>query len=235
MGAHTYGYELEVGAVGIPNEDDPFGRTHSELGKASQTAVFRRVEDRPRLRPAVQSGGSPNDSDAKHVLLTEHIHHAHASAGNPMEAEEIRNRVKAVFSTNPTNELDVESIWVSQDVDVACGGSEQALISALLQSNPDGSEPEWEITEGGHDVLTWLILWKNWVIPDEEVSRDMWSRHELEDEDAEYYWPSHGEEVEEDPGRPWPEQVTVAHDWWPSPAATWESDTTQEHPVATQP
>ncbi|KAF9509810.1 hypothetical protein BS47DRAFT_1332094 [Hydnum rufescens UP504] len=233
-GAYTYGYEIEVGALGVPIEDDPFGRTAFEVGKASLTAVFRRLDDRPRVRPVVQSqSGGSGSSGVKHVLVAEHIHHAHSGAGQPMEAEEIRNRVKAVLSTHTTNELDVESIWISRDVDVACGGSVPALISALLQSDPDGSEPEWEITEGGRDMLNWLVLWKNWVMPKEEDSRGMWDQGGSEDEELD--WRTHGEGVEEeDASHSWPEPATVTDDWWPSPTAAWESDTPQQLPIITQ-
>ncbi|KAF8339590.1 uncharacterized protein EI90DRAFT_3037172 [Cantharellus anzutake] len=166
--ALQYGYNIEIGCIGVPEAKDPYGRSTSILGKATHTAVFERGDHRQRIIP-------PSSNDARiPELVACHIHPVHCRAGKPLSAQEIRDRVKLSLSQSPSNELPVEQMW-KEDIDIACGGSRKALIDALIQRPSDGSEPEWQITEAGADIGKWLVLWKNWTPEMFKEAQNLWN------------------------------------------------------------
>ena len=170
--ALEYGYEVEIGDIGLPQAKDPYGRSPFLVGKATQTAAFKRKDDRDRVRPTFSTRtASPLPEPPRLKVL--HVHPLHRRVGDPLSFREIQEQVKVSLARSPTNELAVEHIW-RENIDIACGGSPRVLLDALIQRPLDESEPEWQVTEAGADMGKWLILWKNWTPVEHEEAHDLW-------------------------------------------------------------
>jgi hypothetical protein len=219
-GARKHGYSVELSSIGWLGRPDPFGREVKGGHGGSLTAVFRRTEVRERVLPAKIAGEVSGPSNLastpvpcslptissstahKHTLVAEHLYTVHPNAGSPLPASEILSLVRAVFSQSPENELPFEMLWLSDQIDVACGGSSRALLEAFFtngsESNGQHEECEWEIMQGSSsDLLSWFVLWRKWIQPP-SVERDenLWATEEDVApwdgtiEDDEYEWPT---------------------------------------------
>ncbi|KAJ6624047.1 hypothetical protein B0H10DRAFT_2162326 [Mycena sp. CBHHK59/15] len=171
--AEEWGYELEeLGGVGRPMEDDPWGRDE-DLGDASLVVAFRPLE-------GLGLGGDP------HELLAERRHVAHDMAlhlPTIESAKKIGDTVKAKMESFREAFIPLEQIWFEQDVSVLCGGWIEVLIWAVqeydglnLSNGADGFDTEWTIELVG-GVKDPLMMWpeersidlipKDWI-PGEE-------------------------------------------------------------------
>lgn len=130
--ADTWGYTVEVDAIGLPNEPDPWGRD-AELGRASQVALFRRIDDWQGPRPLIPS----KIEEPKHELLKTHFHLPHEKAGSPMPPETVRDLVQDFMKSYYfDNGYSIWSLWVEDSISIACGGRLDVLIRAI-ESSPD--------------------------------------------------------------------------------------------------
>ena len=218
-GARKHGYSVELSSVGWLGRPDPFGRELEGDHGGSLTAVFRRIDGRERVLPAKLThmiGGSrgsafvpaPSHIPAtshEHTLVAEYLHTAHLNAGSPLTDPEILSRVRDVFSQSSDNELPFETLWLSNRIDIACGGSPRTLLEAFLTSESElkghPEEYEWEITQGpSSDLLSWFVLWRKWTQPPSlEQDMNVWategdgSQWDGITEDGEYHWPTSDE------------------------------------------
>lgn len=210
-GARKHGYSVEVSSVGWLGRPDPFGREVEGGHGGSLTAVFHRIEERERGFPAnftravgdsvcASAPASQPSTAHKHTLVAENLHTPHPDAGLPLPASRILSYVRDVFSQSPDNELPLDMIWLSNRIDVACGGSPRVLLDAFLtsESQPEDQheECEWVITQGSSsDLLSWFVLWRRWTQPPLlEGNTDVWATEEAGDpldettEEDEYGW-----------------------------------------------
>lgn len=166
--AEEWGYDLEeLGGVGRPLEDDPWGRDE-ELGDASLVVAFRRkddggdVERAERGRAALDAlglGGEP------HELLAEHVHKAHELSHQCPTAETmtlIGEVIKTKMESLREAFLPLEQMWYEPEVSTLCGGWIEVLIWAVdeyegltLLKGSDASK-EWaiELVGGVKDPLS---------------------------------------------------------------------------------
>jgi hypothetical protein len=211
-GARKHGYSVELSSVGWLGRPDPFGREVERGHGGSLTAVFRRTEERERVLPAsfTRAMGdsvcaSAPSATHKHTLVAENLHTPHPDAGSPLPASHILSYVRGVFSQSPEHELPLNMIWLSNRIDVACGGSPRVLLDAFLtnESQPEGrhEECEWVITQGSSsDLLSWFVLWRKWTQPPPlEGDTDVWAAEEAggplngTTEEDEYEWLTNAE------------------------------------------
>lgn len=217
-GARKHGYSAELSSIGWLGRPDPFGREVKGGHGGSLTAVFRRTGERERVLPAKFTSeinrppvpalvSAPYSSPTtlplaarKHRLVAEHLHTTHPHAGSSLPAAEILSLVRGVFSQSPENELAFEMLWLSDQIDVACGGNSRVLLDAFLTDGSESTgkheELEWEIMQGSSsDLLSWFVLWRKWTQPP-SVEQNVWAMEEDAApwdeavEDDEYEWPT---------------------------------------------
>ncbi|KAJ7761990.1 hypothetical protein DFH07DRAFT_814812 [Mycena maculata] len=165
--AEEWGYDIEeLGGVGRPIEDDPWGRDDA-LGDASLVVVFRRKEDgqvaerEERGRSALKTlglGGEP------HQLLAIHLHKAHEMSRRPPTLESVKaigDVVKAKMESFREAIVSLEQIWFEQEVSVLCGGWIEVLIWAVEEYdglNLSTGSKEWSIELVG-GVKDPILMW----------------------------------------------------------------------------
>ncbi|KAJ7261738.1 hypothetical protein B0H12DRAFT_1181351 [Mycena haematopus] len=167
--ADEWGYDIEeLGGVGRPLEDDPWGRD-GELGDASLVVAFCRKEDgqqvvrSERARSVLAGlalGGEP------HELLVEHQHKAHEMARQSLTRESVKiigDTIKAKMESFREAFISLEQMWFEQEVSVLCSGWIEAMIWAVeeyewlnLVRGSDGKEWTIELVGGVKDPL---LLW----------------------------------------------------------------------------
>ncbi|KAJ7168450.1 hypothetical protein C8R46DRAFT_234517 [Mycena filopes] len=156
--ADDWGYEIEeLGGVGRPLEDDPWGRDE-QLGDASFVVAFRRKEDgkhgerAERARDVLRTlafDGEP------HELLAVHEHKAHEMARRlptPESVKLIGDAIKAKMEGFREAFISLEQMWFEPEVSSLCGGWIEVLIWAvegydglsLLKAATDGTK-DWSI------------------------------------------------------------------------------------------
>ncbi|KAG6331611.1 hypothetical protein ID866_7475 [Astraeus odoratus] len=149
-----WGYTAEVGSIGTALEEDPWGRD-SQLGGASQTATFRRMDDSNSRRKRERRTRVMYDEMAKkqpHQLVITHHFSPHPHAGRPRDPEEIRAAVLCTFEEWGDAVLRVEDLWFSKDIAVMCGGSIDLLTEIVeretrlyLQRIPGQRKENWTV------------------------------------------------------------------------------------------
>lgn len=161
--ASLWGYTVDVGAVGLPNEPDPWGRD-ADLGRASQTAIFRRIEDTHAPAPLTENP-SPDGETTSHKLLAMYNHEAHPAAGFPSPNSVIQSEILRVMEEYyPTGGWSVWELWVCDAISSACGGRIDVLAYAIetcadLRVEVLGGEPanRWTVRfadEERHSAVT---------------------------------------------------------------------------------
>ncbi|KDQ19351.1 hypothetical protein BOTBODRAFT_102774 [Botryobasidium botryosum FD-172 SS1] len=153
-GAAQFGYTVEVEGLGIPVEDDPWGRGRGMF--ASQTAIFRRKGGASRV--ASSTPLSPHLSSNMH-LLGRHIHPTHPSSGKPLTTSLIIEQVKSTMAyESRSGEITLARLWNDDDVAIACGGDPSILLGSLKTS------PDFRV-ELGDDESIWEsgVTWTSFV------------------------------------------------------------------------
>lgn len=131
--ADRWGYEVEIGGVGVPIEKDPWGRDQ-ELGIASQVAMFKRKLGEDAMKPEFKRSES---SQQKHKLVAKYVHLGHPSAHKPRPLQEIANSVrKAMEDCYFDNSTTLWNLWVTEGIAALCGGHFDVLVQAIITS-PD--------------------------------------------------------------------------------------------------
>lgn len=196
--AAEWGYELEeMGDIGKPLEDDPWGRDEA-CGGASLVVSFRRKEDDAEDREKkgrITLAALGLDGEA-HELLATHQHAAHTLSKRTPTTEslqDIGNMVKARMEQYREVFMTIEEIWFEKDVAVLCGGWIEVLLRAVqeyggglrLIKPGEGQEKGWtvELVGGINDpqMLRRLepgetsaaLIPENWI-PGEDDSEDDW-------------------------------------------------------------
>ncbi|KAJ7455238.1 hypothetical protein B0H11DRAFT_2067257 [Mycena galericulata] len=156
--AEEWGYDIEeLGGVGRPLEDDPWGRDEA-LGDASLVVVFRRKQDDPETEERAERGRAVLKTlglnGEPHRLLATHMHKAHEMSHRAPTAESVKTigeAVKVKMESFRETIIPLEQIWFEEDVSVLCGGWIEVLMWAVeeydglnLLKAGDGSK-EWSI------------------------------------------------------------------------------------------
>ncbi|KAF8440377.1 hypothetical protein L210DRAFT_3539503 [Boletus edulis BED1] len=132
--AQQWGYAIETATIGIPKEQDPWGRD-GILGGASQVAAFRRLDDhfskaaRGRGTQAIRSA-----NNQPHMLVARHHHEAHPRAGHPSDFREIEEAMVVKFQQWREVTLGVQELWFADNLPILCGGSIDVMLDAAGQS-----------------------------------------------------------------------------------------------------
>jgi len=196
--SEQWGYDIEeLGGVGRPLEDDPWGRDDA-LGSASLVVSFCRKEDGRTAERAGKAravleglalGGEP------HELLAEHLHKAHEMSRRTPTTDSVKDigdLVKAKMEGSREAIIPLEQIWFERDVGVLCGGWIEVLIWAVeaydglnILKASDGSK-EWSIELVG-GVKEPVSFWNN----EAETSVDLIPRDWIPGQDP-------GEQSDED-------------------------------------
>ncbi|KAJ7067132.1 hypothetical protein C8F01DRAFT_1120393 [Mycena amicta] len=190
--AKEWDYELEeMGGVGRPLEDDPWGRDE-ELGDASFVVSFLRKDDVPKETRAEKARTVLEGlalSGEPHELLAEHLHKAHESAGRHDSVGAIGNKIKAKMEGLREAIIPLEQIWFDPTISTLCGGWIEILIWAVRESeglNLLTASKEWSIELVGGVKEPLETLWpevehsfdlipEGWIPgrdPDEEQDED---------------------------------------------------------------
>ncbi|KAG8954383.1 hypothetical protein FRC04_011709 [Tulasnella sp. 424] len=208
--AREWGYDVQVGGIGVSEEEDPWGRTKL-VGKASLTAMFKRKElpsdpeERATLErkreDALLAARRRTTPISSHQLLATHHHPAHSSIGSKPTQSALINALKQVLE--PAGELglrngaaDVDELWLQDSIAILCGGDLDVLLNAIEAASSD----EWELSKDDSNDLArqhfipswrekkwaWRVRWKGFVKPPTPEPPES----EKEDEEAEYRWRS---------------------------------------------
>ncbi|KAK7033355.1 hypothetical protein R3P38DRAFT_2922246 [Favolaschia claudopus] len=168
--ADEWGYDIEeLGGVGRPLEDDPWGRDE-ELGDASLVVVFRRKEDGQQGARAERARNVLRDltlDSEPHELLAEHQHKAHDAAQQRPTADSVKligDAIKSKMESFREAIIPLEQMWFEQDVSALCGGYIEVMIWAVeeyegldLLKAEDGAK-EWSIELVG-GVKNPMVIW----------------------------------------------------------------------------
>lgn len=132
--AQQWGYAVETATIGIPKEQDPWGRD-GILGGATQVASFRRLDN--HFSKAVREHGAQAVRSAinePHILVTRHYHEAHPRAGCPADAREIEEAIVLKFQQWRDTVFGVHELWFADNLPVLCGGSIDVMLDTAEQS-----------------------------------------------------------------------------------------------------
>lgn len=132
--AHQWGYAVETTTIGIPKEQDPWGRD-GVLGGATQVASFRRLDD--EFSNAAREHGTQAVRSVirePHTLVARHRHEAHVRAGYPSELREIETAMVLKFQQWGETTLGVQELWFTDNLPVLCGGSIEVMLEVAEKS-----------------------------------------------------------------------------------------------------
>ena len=149
--AQRWGYDVQIGGVGVSLEADPWGR-EQELGKASQVAAFRRKEDWVVL--SLEERRALAGKGEGHQLVARHVHRGHPQAHQPRKLDEIAQYIESVTKDDYFDDgTTLWGLWVTEDVAPLCGGHMDILIQALeicpniiVDKDESVSRYSWKIT-----------------------------------------------------------------------------------------
>ncbi|EJD06950.1 uncharacterized protein FOMMEDRAFT_76349 [Fomitiporia mediterranea MF3/22] len=132
--ASAWGYTVEVDAIGLAREPDPWGRDE-ELGGASQVALFRRIDT---WQGRKHTNALPPEESA-HKLLATHTHTPHPQTGKPESYDSVCELVsKHMMSYYFDEGYSIWDLWVGNTISIACGGRLDVLLDAI-DSSPEMS------------------------------------------------------------------------------------------------
>lgn len=152
--AQKWGYTVHASGIGKPMEEDGWGRD-SELGYATQTAVFTRLdgEKYERLRAEnAREYSRTSRQDAR--LLATHHHTPHPATISPRQSNEmILKLVKEEIDRGEENKIMLRYLWIEEDICCACSGRIDVLIDAikaaenvlLLHITDPGAREDWVV------------------------------------------------------------------------------------------
>ncbi|KAL5525630.1 hypothetical protein ACEPAG_6966 [Sanghuangporus baumii] len=216
--AATWGYNVEVDAVGLAMEPDAWGRD-DELGCASQVALFRREDNWQGQRPVPPLPSQ----ESIHDLLETHIHLPHPRAGFPESHKKICELVtKHMESYYFDDGYSVWDLWVESTISIACGGRLDALLSAIeaspvlcLARKKDAAARDWNVKFIGdkHREAVEESKKRYWDrrIPQDDQARE----EEIECSTVESpKWPDPAQERYNLPNHKDEEQVSSSRDDW---------------------
>ncbi|KAF8525787.1 hypothetical protein BU17DRAFT_41023 [Hysterangium stoloniferum] len=153
--AAAFGYEVEVGGVGLAVEPDPWNR-EDNLGFASQVAVFRR-KNAPVTDGRDLAGVNPHH---KPVLQAVHTHEPHPLSSEelsfPSDREKVHQAVREAMNEREESTLTFAELWSHGVVSMRCKGQIGELERHFKS---DGLDPdEWVVIKaenGWETAVTW--------------------------------------------------------------------------------
>jgi len=152
--AQKWGYTVHTSGIGKPMEEDGWGRD-SELGYATQTAVFTRLdgEECARLR-AENAREYLQISRTGAQLLATHHHAPHPAATSPRQSSEvILKLIKEEINRGEENKILLRYLWIEEVICCACSGRIDTLIEVIkaaedvlrLHITDPGAREDWVV------------------------------------------------------------------------------------------
>lgn len=180
--AREWGYTVHTGGIGKPMEEDGWGRD-SELGYATQTAVFTRLDgpEHERLR-AENARGYLQASRRILELMVTHYHVPHPAATSPRQSKEmILELIKEEIERGEDNKILVRYLWIEEDICCACSGRMDILIDAInaaenvlgLHITDPGAREDWVVELIGSSKRRKENLWEDQQGDDTEAYHDI--------------------------------------------------------------
>lgn len=168
--ARKWGYTVRTGGIGKPMEEDGWGRD-SELGYATQTAVFTRLEgtEQERLR-AENARGYLQASRRSPELLAAHHHVPHPAVTSPPQSNEmILELIKEEIDRGDDNKILLRYLWIEEVICSACSGRIAVLIGAInaaenvlrLHITDPGALEDWVVELIGSSKRRKENLWED--------------------------------------------------------------------------
>lgn len=204
--AREWGYTVHTSGIGKPREEDEW-RRDSELGYATQTAVFTRRDgtEHERLRAENARAYLQAPRRCPEVLVT-HYHVAHPAATSaPQSNQVILELIKGVIDRSEDNKILLRYLWIEEDICCACSGRIERLMGTinaaenvlLLHIVDPGAREDWVVELIGSSKRRKENLWEDEQQGDDaELSRDLSDEErenqleELEDLEEEDYDPT---------------------------------------------
>jgi len=167
--ARKWGYTVHTSGIGKPMEEDGWGRD-SELGYATQTAVFTRLdgEESARLR-AENAREYLQLSRPSARLLATHHHAPHPAATAPRQSDElILKLVKEEIDRGEENKFLLRYLWIEEVICCACSGRIDVLIDVIkaaenvlrLHITDPGAREDWMVELIGSSRRKKENLWE---------------------------------------------------------------------------
>ena len=187
--ARKWGYTVHTSGVGKPIEEDGWGRD-SELGYATQTAVFTRLDGEEHERSRSESAREylqVSQGGAK--LLATHFHVPHPAATSPPQSNEvILNLIKEEIDKGEENKILLRYLWIEEVICCACSGRIGVLINAIesaenvlrLHVTDPGAREDWMVELIGSTKRRKENLWE------ERQSETVEIHDEISDEETGY-------------------------------------------------
>ena len=150
-------------------EEDGWGRD-SELGYATQTAVFTRLdgEEYERLRAENTREYSQVSRQGAKPLAT-HYHAPHPAATSPHQSNEvILELIKGEIDRGEDNKILLRYLWIEEDICCACSGRIDVLIDTIkaaenilrLDVTDPGAKEDWVVELIGSSKRRKENLWE---------------------------------------------------------------------------
>lgn len=188
--ARKWGYAVHTSGIGKPVEEDGWGRD-SELGYATQTAVFTRLdgEEHERLRN-VNAQEYMRLSRRIPELLATHYHSPHPAATSPHQSNEmILELVKDEIDGGEENKILLRYLWTEERICCACSGRIDVLINAVraaentlrLHITDPGAREDWVVELIGSSKRRKENLWEEQEHDSVEIYEEI-SDEEMEGE-----------------------------------------------------
>ena len=186
--ARKWGYTVHTSGIGKPLEEDGWGRD-SELGYATQTAVFTRLDgdehERSRSENARAYLHAP-PGGAK--LLATHLHAPHHTATSPPQSNEvIIDLIKKEIDRGEENKILLRYLWIEEEICCACSGRIGVLIDATksaedslrLHVTDPGAREDWVVELIGSSKRRKENLWED------QQNETVETHEEISDEEIE--------------------------------------------------
>jgi len=150
-------------------EEDEWGRD-SELGYATQTAVFTRLDGKKYERSRADNAqGYLQVSQQGAEPLAKHLHTPHPVATSPHQSNEtILELIKAEIDRGEENKILLRYLWIEEDICCVCSGRIGVLIDAIkaaenvlrLHVTDPGAKEDWVVELIGSSKRRKENLWE---------------------------------------------------------------------------
>lgn len=213
-------------------EEDGWGRD-SELGYATQTAVFTRLDGDEHERLRSENAGAYLRASPGVKLLATHFHVPHHTATSPPQSSEvILDLIKKEIDRGEDNKILLRYLWIEEDICCACSGRIGVLIDAIksaedslrLHVTDPGAREDWVVELIGSSKRRKENLWEerqNETVETHEEISDEEIEGELEDsEDIEWKDDDPSVDVTMEP-----EETAISSGWgtWAGSCGGWGS------------
>ncbi|ORX38723.1 hypothetical protein BD324DRAFT_577826 [Kockovaella imperatae] len=138
--AADWGYDVELGGVGISNKPSYYPADDPHLPNqpiyATQTAIFR-LEALPARSPrSVRSSQLPfmpgsKESSHSHKLAGKFVHPPTVEAKTKLLPEQVVDMVKETLAQWNVGQVSIGELWARSDISLACAGSKRYFVSCL--------------------------------------------------------------------------------------------------------